>query len=59
MSLDLKDFEKQIERVKQEILLYLKLADKLHLSDKDIEQQMNKYLDTLNILQELKRKIID
>ena len=59
MSLDLKDLEKQIERVKQEILLYLKLVDKLHLSDKDIEQQMNKYFDTLNILQELKRKIID
>ena len=59
MNYDLKDLEKQIERVQQEILLYLKLAEKLHLSDKGIEQQTDKYLDTLNILQNLRKRITD
>lgn len=48
------DKEKQIERIKRELILYLKIAEKLEIPKKDVEKQVNLYLDDLNKLKKEK-----
>jgi len=50
------ELDEQIERIKHELSLYLKIAGKLRLPAEEIEKQVNKYLETLYTLQELKKK---
>lgn len=47
------EVKEQIELVKQELSLYIKIADKLKFPTDEIEKQVNKYLETLHTLQEL------
>lgn len=42
--------KEQIERIKQELALYLKIAERLDFPKKEIEKQIDLYLDNLNKL---------
>ncbi len=42
--------KQQIERIKQEIALYLKIAERLKFPKEEVENQINLYLDELKKL---------
>lgn len=48
------DKEKQIERIKEELALYLRIAERLGFPKNEIEKQVNLYLDSLNKLKQQK-----
>ena len=48
MKMDNKN--EQIERIKKELALYLKIAERLDFPKEEIERQVNLYLDNLNKL---------
>lgn len=48
--------KEQIERIKQELALYLKIAERLGFSKKEIEKQVNLYLDNINKLNDDKNE---
>lgn len=50
------DKKEQIERIKQELALYIKIAERLDFPKEEIEKQVNLYLDNINKLNDSKRK---